>query len=146
MKIGIASDHHGVKIKKNIKDYLNHLGYEVLDLGPSTLDSVDYPEYAFKIGDLLKSKEIEIGILICGTGIGMSIAANKVKGVRCALVHNTKEARLAKLHNDANCLALSSSFRMFKIKDIVDAFINTNFSKEERHQRRVDMINNYSEY
>ena len=142
MKIGIAADHHGVKTKEKIKKYLEHFGYEVIDYGTNTIASVDYPEYAFKVGKALK-EEIELGILICGTGIGMSIAANKVEGVRCALVHNTKEAKLTKEHNNANCIALSSTLGMFRIKDILDVFINTKFSNEERHQRRVDMINNY---
>lgn len=140
MKIGIASDHNGVKIKEGIKKYLNYLGYEITDYGPESSDSVDYPEYAFKVGDALKNEEIELGILICGTGIGMSIAANKIKNVRCALVHNTKEARLSRQHNHANCLALGSDLSMFRIKDILDSFINTDFSNVERHQRRVDMI------
>ena len=142
MKIGIASDHKGVKTKEKIKKYLEHFGYEVIDYGTNNPTSVDYPEYAFNVGKALK-EEIELGILICGTGIGMSIAANKVEGVRCALVHNTKEAKLTKEHNNANCIALSSTLSMFRIKDILDVFINTKFSNEGRHQRRVDMINNY---
>ena len=142
MKIGIASAHKGVKTKEKIKKYLEHLGHEIIDYGTNNTTSVDYPEYAFKVGNALK-EEIELGILICGTGIGMSIAANKVEGVRCALVHNTKEAKLTKEHNNANCIALSSTLSMFRIKDILDVFINTKFSNEERHQRRVDMINNY---
>jgi len=143
MKIGIASDHHGIKMKQKIQKYLEHLGHEVIDLGPETSESVDYPEYAFKVGKSLKKEEIDLGILICGTGIGMSIAANKVKGVRCALVHNTKGAKLARNHNDANCIALSSSLNMFRVKDILDVFVNSKFSSAERHRRRVDMINNY---
>ena len=142
MKIGIAADHHGVRKKEKIKKYLEHLGHEVTDYGSNTVFAVDYPEYAFKVGKALK-EEVELGILICGTGIGMSIAANKVKGVRCALVHNTKEAKLARLHNDANILALSSDMSMFRIKDILDVFINTKFSNEERHSRRVELINKH---
>ena len=142
MKIGISSDHRGIKTKENIKKYLKYLGHEIIDYGTDTSDSVDYPEFAFKVGNALK-EEIELGILICGTGIGMSIAANKVKGVRCALVHNSKEAKLAKLHNNANIIALSSNTKMFRIKDILDVFINTNFSNEERHSHRVEMIDNY---
>ena len=142
MKIGIAADHHGVRRKEKIKNYLEHLGHEVMDYGSNTVYSVDYPEYAFKVGEALK-EEIELGILICGSGIGMSIAANKVKGVRCALVHNTKEAKLARLHNDANVVALSASMNMIRIKDILDVFINTKFSNIERHSKRVEIINNY---
>ena len=137
MKIAIAADHHGVKTKEKIKKYLEHLGHEVIDYGTNNTTSVDYPEYAFKVGKALK-EEIELGILICGTGIGMSIAANKVEGVRCALVHNTKEAKLTKEHNNANCIALSSTLSMFRIKDILDVFINTKFSNEERHIRRIN--------
>ena len=142
MKIGIAADHNGVKMKAKIKAYLEHLGHEIIDFGPETIDSVDYPEYAFKVGKALK-EEIEIGILICGTGIGMSIAANKVKGVRCALVHSTKEAKLSRLHNNANVIALSANTSMLRIKDILDVFINTKFSNEERHQRRINLIDSY---
>ena len=91
----------------------------------------------------LKKEEIQIGILICGTGIGMSITVNKVKGVRCALVHNIKEAKLSRLHNNANCIAFSSNLNMFRIKDILDVFIKTKFSEEERHTRRIEMIDNY---
>ena len=144
MKIGISSDHNGVKVKKNIIKYLKQLGHETVDFGTDSTLSVDYPEYAFKVGKAL-GKEIEIGILICGTGIGMSIAANKVKGVRCALVHDVSEAKLAKMHNNANILALSSKMNMFRVKDILDAFINTNFSEIERHKRRIDMIDNYND-
>ena len=142
MKIAIAADHNGIKIKAKIKKYLEHLGHEVIDYGTNTIDSVDYPEYAFKVGNALK-EEVELGILICGTGNGMAIAANKVDGVRCALLHNIKEAILAKEHNNANCIALSSTLSMFRIKDMLDAFMNAKFPTAERHQRRVDMINNY---
>ena len=140
--IVIGCDHGGYELKFNLTKKLQEKGYTIVNYGSNTSDRVDYPEYAFKVGNALK-EEIELGILICGTGIGMSIAANKVEGVRCALVHNTKEAKLTKEHNNANCIALSSTLSMFRIKDILDVFINTKFSNEERHQRRVDMINNY---
>ena len=143
MKIGIASDHHGIKIKQELINYLNKKGNEVVNYGPDTTDSVDYPEFAFKIGNAIKNEEIELGILICKTGIGMSIAANKVKGVRCAKVTNTKEARLTRQHNDANVIAISADEPLFKLKDIIDVFVRTKFSGEERHQRRIDLINNY---
>lgn len=143
MKIGIASDHHGIRVKEELMNYLNKKGNEVVNYGPDTRDSVDYPEYAFKIGNAIKNKEIELGILICKTGIGMSIAVNKVNGVRCAKVDNIKDARLTREHNDANVIAISADEPLFKLKDIIDVFIRTKFSSEERHQRRIDLINNY---
>lgn len=141
MVIAVASDHRGIKMKEYVKKILRDKKVEVIDLGPNTSDSVDYPEYALKVTDSIFKKEADLGILICGTGIGMSIAANKVKGIRCALVHNKREAMLARLHNDANCMALSSSLSVFKLSKIIDNFTSTKFSNEERHQHRVDMIN-----
>ena len=142
MKIGIAADHDGVKVKKNIKKYLEHLGNEVIDYGTNSNEIVDFPDYAFKVGKAINN-EIELGILICGTGIGMSMAANKVNGVRCALIHNVKDAKLAKEHNNANCLALSANFSMFRIKDMLDAFMKAKFSDVERYHRRADILDNY---
>ncbi len=143
MKIGIATDHRGVKIKKNLIKYLNKKGFEVIDYGPYNEEAVDYPDYAFLIGEKINSFEIDLGILICGTGIGMSIACNKVKGIRCAKVDNLEEAKYAKLHNCANVVTLSSKMSIFKMKDILDVFLNTDFSNEERHIRRVEKIDNY---
>jgi len=143
MNIGIANDHRGYALKCKVLNYLNEKGYNVTNYGTDSSEFADYPVYAFKLGEAIRDKEIDLGILICGTGIGMSIAANKVKGVRCALVHNTKGAKLARNHNDANCIALSSSLNMFRVKDILDVFVNSKFSSAERHRRRVDMINNY---
>lgn len=143
MKIGIATDHHGIKTKQKLINYLNKRGNEVVNYGPDSEESVDYPEFAFKIGNAIKNGEIELGILLCKTGIGMSIAANKVKGVRCAKVSNLKEAKLSRQHNDANVIAISAEQPLFKMKDIIDVFVKTKFSLEERHQRRVDLINNF---
>lgn len=141
MVIAVASDHRGIQMKEHIKDYLKKKNIKFIDLGPNTNESVDYPEYALKVTNSIISKDADLGILICGTGIGMSIVANKVQGIRCALVHNKNEAILARMHNNANCMALSSSLSIFKLSKIIDNFINTEFSKEERHQHRVDMIN-----
>lgn len=143
MKIGIASDHHGVKRKNKLIRYLERKGHNVINYGTDDNNSVDYPDYAFLIGDKINNQEIDFGILICGTGIGMCMAANKVRNIRCAKVDNVKEAKLAKLHNDANVISLSSKMSTLKMKDIIDVFIKTEFSKEERHQRRIDKINNY---
>ena len=108
MKIGIATDHRGVKVKQNLTNYLKELGYNVIDYGTNSSDSVDYPDYAFKVGEAVASREIDFGVLICNTGIGMSIAANKVKGVRCARVLDEYDAKMTRTDNDANVIALSS--------------------------------------
>ncbi len=140
MKIGIASDHRGVILKEKIKNYLDDK-YKIIDFGTNSIESVDYPKYAFKIGESIKDNKIDFGILICGTGIGMSIACNKVKKVRCAKVTTKEEASLARLHNNANVIALSENTSNYK--EIIDTFLTTEASKEEKHQRRVEMIDNY---
>ncbi len=140
MKIGIASDHRGVILKEKIKNYLNSK-YQIIDYGTNSIESVDYPQYAYKIGEAVHDKKIDLGILICGTGIGMSIACNKVKGVRCAKVNDKEEAFLARNHNNANVIALSEKITDYK--EIIDTFLTTNFSDEEKHHRRVEMIDNY---
>lgn len=145
MKIAIANDHNGINIKTMLKKYLEELGYEVLDFGSNTSESVDYPNYAFKVGESVASKETDLGILICGTGIGMSIACNKVKGVRCAKVSNLEESILSRQHNNANVIALSSHLSESDLKEITKAFIETNFSSEERHIRRNNLIDNYND-
>lgn len=145
MKIAIANDHNGISIKTMLKKYLEELGYEVLDFGSNTSESVDYPNYAFKVGKSVASKESDLGILICGTGIGMSIACNKVKGVRCAKVSNLEESILSRQHNNANVIALSSHLSESDLKEITKAFIETNFSSEERHIRRNNLIDNYND-
>lgn len=106
MKIGIASDHGGLNIKRMLVETLSEAGYEVVDYGPNDMSSVDYPDYATKVTTAYKAGEIERGILICGTGIGMSIAANKVSGIRCALVHDVFTAKVTKEHNDTNFIAM----------------------------------------
>ena len=140
MKIGIASDHRGVFLKEKIKNYLSD-NYNIIDYGTNSIESVDYPIYAYKIGEAIRDKQIDLGILICGTGIGMSIACNKVKGVRCAKVNNNEEAFFAKSHNNANVIALSEKITNYR--EILDTFLTTDFSSEEKHHRRVEMIDNY---
>ena len=140
MKIGIASDNRGVILKEKIKNYLNDR-YQIIDYGTNSIESVDYPQYAYKIGEAVHDKKIDLGILICGTGIGMSIACNKVKGVRCAKVNDKEEAFLARNHNNANVIALSE--KTIDYKEIIDTFLTTNFSDEEKHHRRVEMIDKY---
>ena len=142
MKIGIASDHRGVILKEKIKNYLNDR-YQIIDYGTNSIESVDYPQYAYKIGESVRDNKIDLGILICGTGIGMSIACNKVKKVRCAKVTTKEEAFLARSHNNANVIALSENTTNYK--EIVDTFLTTDFSNEEKHKRRVEMIDNYGD-
>lgn len=145
MKIIIASDHHGVKRKEKIKKYLSKKGYQVIDYGTNSSEMIDYPIFAFRVAKSIQQKEAELGILLCGTGIGMSMAANKVKGIRCAKIDNINDAKLAKEHNNANVLAMSSTISMFLVKDMLDAFLKANPNPLERYQRRNDMLDNYIE-
>ena len=143
MKISIANDHNGVTIKEILKKYITDLGYEVIDFGSNQGEKADYPLYAFKVGKSVVASETDLGILICGTGIGMSIACNKIKGIRCAKVSSIQEAKLTRQHNNANVIAISSKCPMWKLKKIVKVFIETSFSNEERHIRRNGLIDNY---
>ena len=138
--IYIGCDHAALHMKNDIIGHLNDKGYNVEDLGPYTPESVDYPEYAEKVGVAVTSDKGSLGILICGTGIGMSLAANKVKGVRAAACSEVYSAKLTRQHNDANVLCLGA--RVIGIetaKMMVDAFVETEF-EGGRHQRRVDLI------
>ena len=139
-KISIASDHHGVNIKSKIIEYLRKRDCDIIDCGPFNNDAVDYPVYAFKVADSVAKNESELGILICYTGIGMSIACNRIKKIRCARVTNVDDAKHARIDNDANVIAFSSELPLYAIYDILDAFLNTEFSKLERHQRRIDLM------
>lgn len=140
--IGIGNDHNGYEVKQELTKYIKELGYDVIDYGCN--DTIgDYPTYAFKVSEAVSKKEIDLGILICKTVTGMSIAANKVKHVRCAKVENKEEAFLARSHNNANVLAISALLPIKLIKEIVKTFIETPFSNEERHIRRIEMIENY---
>lgn len=140
MKIGICSDHRGIYIKKKIFEYLEHEGYEVIDYGTNSSESVDFPEYAFKLGNSLVKKKIDKGIAICGTGIGMSIALNKMKGVYCAKISSINEAILSRQHNNVNAIAFGADLDSDMAMEMVDKFIETEFSKEERRVRRNKMI------
>ena len=141
MNIGIANDHRGYELKCKVLNYLNEKGYNVTNYGTDSSEFADYPVYAFKLGEAIRDKEIDLGILICGTGIGMSIACNKVKGVRCGKVNSVEEATLTKGHNHANVIALSEN--VDNVYEIIDAFLNTEVLTEERYLRRVEMVNNY---
>lgn len=136
--IGLACDHGGFKLKEEIKKYLETLNYKVIDYGTDSEESVNYPEYAYKLAKAVKENEVEKGIVICTTGIGVSITCNKVKGIRCAKVDNKEEAILTRSHNDANILALSSKNK--DALEITKIFLETPFSNEERHIKRINMI------
>ena len=143
MKVGIANDHRGYKLKNELVKFLETIGYEVVNYGSDSEDPVDYPVYAFKLGEAVRDKEVDKGILICRTGIGMSIACNKVKGVRCAKVDSVEDAALTRLDNDSNVMAISYVKDLTEIKEIVKTFLEMKFSIEARHQRRIDLINKY---
>lgn len=140
MKVAIATDHNGVEQKAELIFFLGQKGIEVLDLSKDNNPVDDYPDFAKRVADSVASKESDLGILMCGTGIGMSIAANKVKGIRCAKVSSEEEAFLARQHNNANVIALSYKVPVDELKIMIDKFVSTDFSYDERHVRRVGKI------
>ena len=140
MKIVIGSDHRGVALKANLTEYLKEKDNEVIDVGTFTEDSCDYPSYCQKAGEMVAKAEVDTGIFICYTGIGSSIALNKIKGVRASLVHNTKGAKFTRLHNDSNMLVLGSAFTDEELaRRITGEYIKTEF-EGGRHTRRVEQI------
>ena len=140
MKIAIACDHGGYQLKEEVKAYLLEREIEVLDLGTNSEASVDYPEYGFKCGEAVANGDADRGIVVCGTGIGISIAANKVKGVRCSLCTDVTQAKLTRQHNDSNVLALGGrTTPVDTALEIVEAWLEADF-EGGRHQRRVDML------
>lgn len=144
MKVVIGSDHAGFLMKENLKKHLQSKNIEVVDVGTNSEQSVDYPVFGKKVGEEVVSGQYDFGIVICGTGIGISIAANKVKGVRAALVHDTETAKLAREHNNANVLAIGGrNTDPTLATEILDSFINAKF--EDRHQKRLDLITKMEE-
>ena len=140
MKIAIGNDHGGVALKQHLVRYLEGKGFEVVNFGSDVTESTDYPIYAERVGRAVVSGECDRGILICGTGIGISISANKLHGVRCALCSEPVSAQLARQHNDANIVAMGArTIGPVMAEGIVDVFLNTEF-QGGRHQRRVDKI------
>ncbi len=139
-KICISSDHAGFKLKENIKDFLikNHLS--IIDLGPTNKNSVDYPDYAKKVSNRVRSKKSDVGILVCGSGTGMAISANKTKKIRAAVCYNLKSTRLCRQHNNANIIALGSRLIKKNIAlKLISVFLQTKFVGG-RHLRRVKKI------
>lgn len=137
MKVAIGTDHNGPALKKEIINKLSNMA-EFIDCSPVNDPLDDYPDFAFKVSKMVASGDADLGILICGTGIGMSIAANKVKGIRCAHVTNALEARLSKMHNNANVMAMGA--KNPDALEMAKVFLETSFSNEERHVRRGEEI------
>lgn len=146
MKIAIGSDHGGYDLKELVKKHLIEKGYEVKDFGCNDKSSCDYPEFGYPVAKGVADNEFDKGIVICTTGIGISITANKVKGVRCALCADSTSARLTREHNDANVLAMGAGIIGNNLAiDIVDTFLTTDFSGEEKHARRINKIKEIEE-
>lgn len=142
MKIAIGSDHGGYDLKEQLKYYLTKNGYEVIDVGTYSKDSCHYPEFAIKCARQVSEGMCQFGVIVCTTGEGVTMAANKIKGVRAGLAYNTDVARLMREHNDANVMTLGANFTTFKeASERLDAFLNAKFL-EGRHAIRVQMINN----
>lgn len=140
MKIVLANDHGALNLKNLVKEHLQKKGIEVIDIGCNSTESVDYPDFGEKAALMVSNKEVDLGMLFCGTGIGISLAANKVANIRCAVVTDTFSAKMSRAHNNANMLALGERVVGFGLAlELVDAFLNTEF-EGDRHQRRVDKL------
>ena len=141
LKIAIGSDHGGLEYKNAIKDHLENKGYKVVDVGTYTKDSCHYPLFGSEVARKVASKECDFGVVVCTSGEGISMAANKIKGVRCGIAYNDDVARLMRQHNNANVISFGQAF--MNLEDVlrrVDIFLNTHF-EGGRHQIRVDLIN-----
>ena len=145
MKISIASDHGGFALKQEIAEYLRQQGHEVLDCGCHSTESCDYPDFGAAAAKAVASGECERGVVICSTGIGISIAANKVRGIRCALCGDIYSAEMTRRHNNANVLAMGAHLTAPVLaKKILDVFLSTEF-EGGRHQRRIDKIDHIND-
>ncbi|HOO80498.1 MAG TPA: ribose 5-phosphate isomerase B [Lachnospiraceae bacterium] len=141
MKVAMGCDHGGFELKEIIKGFLQEKGYEITDCGCYSTESCDYPQYGKAVAKEVLDGKAEKGIVICTTGIGMSIVANKIKGIRCALCHNEHTATMTRLHNDSNVLAMGAKeISVDMAKTITEIFLTTDFSKEEKHSRRISQM------
>jgi ribose 5-phosphate isomerase B len=141
MKVAVAADHAGYPLKELILEVIRRSGHDVIDLGTDSTESVDYPDYAEKVGRSIQSGEAERGILICGSGVGAAVAANKMRGIRAGLCHDTYSAHQSVEHDDTNVLAVGARVIGSSLAvDIVSSFLKAEFSGEERHQRRIDKV------
>ncbi len=145
MKIAIGSDHAGFVLKEQIKEYLSSKGHQLNDFGTHDEKSVDYPDYGFAVGNSVIAKESDFGVVCCGSGIGISIATNKIKGIRCALLYNVEVAKLAKEHNDANVIAFGARYMDKELVfQMIDAYMSTLF-QASRHTKRIEKITCFDE-
>ena len=141
MKIAIGCDHGALALKNKLVSHLTEAGHKVCDFGTHTADSCDYPVFAAAAAKAVASGECERGIVLCTTGIGVSIAANKVRGIRCALLHDKKSAEMTRLHNDTNMMALGAGVTEESLAlEIADIWLDTEFSGAERHSRRISQV------
>lgn len=140
MKIAMGNDHSALEMKKAVREHLQARGFEVMDLGTDTDESCDYPEYGEKVGRAVADKHADLGIVICGTGVGISLAANKVKGIRACVCSEPYTAKLSRMHNNSNVLAFGARVIGIEMaKMITDEWLNAAY-EGDRHQRRVDML------
>ena len=144
MKIGFASDHRGYPLKEELKGLLKD-EYDIEDFGTNSEESTDYPDYAFRLGEAVVNNKVDFGVAICGSGIGISIACNKVKGIRCAKVDSVKEAIATRVDNDSNIIAFGEKMSTEEALELVKTFITTPTSNEEKHVRRRNKIKEYEE-
>src|SRR3989475_11010356 len=141
MRIAVGADHAGFELKENVRAFLQKAGHEVIDLGTHNLDPVDYPDYAEAVGRSLREGKAERGIVICGSGVGASAAANKIPGIRAGLCHDTYSAHQGVEHDDINVLVLGARVIGVKLaEDLVKAFLGAKFTNEERHARRLGKV------
>ncbi len=141
MLIALGADHGGFELKQKVKEYLEKQGHTILDVGTNNDVPVDYPDYAFRVAQKILAKDAEVGIMVCGSGVGASVAANKIKGIRAGLCHDTFSARQSREDDDANMLCLGARVIAYRLAfDVVDAFLNARFSGAERHRRRLEKV------
>ena len=143
MKIGIASDHRGYKLKEQLKEKITDI--KVIDYGTDSEEICDYPDYAFKLGEAVSSKEVDFGVAICGSGIGIGIACNKVKGIRCATVRTVEDVKMTRNDNNANVIAISEKTDINTALKLIDTMVNTPFAGIDRYKRRINKMRDYEE-
>ena len=144
MILGFASDHRGYKLKEQLKELLQK-DFEIIDFGTNSEESTDYPDYAFRLGEAVRDQKVDFGVAICGSGIGMSIACNKVKGIRCAKVSSLEDVIVTRNDNDSNIIAFGEKTSLDTAINYIKTFIHTPGSKEEKHVRRRKKIKDYEE-
>lgn len=143
MKIGIASDHRGYKLKEQLKEKITDI--KVIDYGTDSEEICDYPDYAFKLGEAVVAREVDFGVAICGSGIGIGMACNKVKGIRCATVRTVEDVKMTRNDNNANIIAFSEKTDIKTALKLIDTMVNTPFAGIERYKRRINKMRDYEE-